>query len=55
MFSSMQSVVKNVLPREDLQKKYVVETCLKEQNALLSTFRTEEKRVRRSNAEMHRV
>ncbi len=56
MFSSMQSVVKKVLPRKDLQKKHVVETCLKEANTLLSTFQTEERRrVSRFSAEMYSV
>ena len=34
-----------MLSRTDLEKKYIVEACLKECNLLLSTFRTEERRV----------
>ena len=29
----------------DLEKRFIVEVCLKESNLLLSTFRTEERRV----------
>ena len=40
----MQDTVKRALPRQELQKKFVVEAALKEANTLLSTFRTEERR-----------
>ena len=34
-----------VLPQEETEKKFVVQACIKECNSLLSTFRTEERRV----------
>ncbi len=40
----MQYTIRKVLSREDVEKKYVVEACLKEANTFLSAFRSEERR-----------
>ena len=41
----MQRAIIRALPRDELEKKYIVEACLKEATTMLSAFRTEEKRV----------
>ena len=42
----IQRSIRRALPREELEKKYVVEACLKEANSMLSSFLTEERRVK---------
>ena len=36
--------MRKTFPREDIEKRYVVEAALKEANGILSVFRTEERR-----------
>ena len=43
-FHTSQRAVRKVLPKEELEKNYVIEACLKECSTLLSSFRTEERR-----------
>lgn len=40
----MCNIVKKALLRNDLEKRHIVEIALKDANALLSVFRTEERR-----------
>ena len=43
-FTVIQRAIRRALPREELDKKYILEACLKESNTMLSAFRTEERR-----------
>ena len=44
-FAVIQRAIRRALPRDELDKKYIVEAGLKEANTMLSAFRTEERRV----------
>lgn len=49
-FAVIQRAIRRALPRDELDKKYIVETGLKEANTMWSAFRTEERRVKNTPA-----
>jgi len=49
-FAVIQRAIRRALPRDELDKKYIVEAGLKEANTMLSAFRTEERRVKSTPA-----
>ena len=49
-FAVIQRAIRRALPRDELDKKYIVEAGLKEANTMLNAFRTEERRVKSTPA-----
>lgn len=44
-FTVIQRAIRRALPRDELDKKYILEACLKESNTMLSAFQSELRRV----------